>query len=421
MPTDKLPRNSEDKVLWARVPGFPRWFKQAAPKSTQVELAAKFLAKYGVDISGPALESLRRTYRANQAADTLTRGKAASAPTKPEAPPETPVEKYDREAAQATIRKLSARQTAWEVVGEKLLVGARALDRQLPAIKPPVIKMPGKMHEEEAVLVISDVQAGLTTSARETGGLGDFNTAILAEQIDYLGDAIESVMKYHVNIKNLNVWFNGDIVEGETIFRGQQREIDMNLIEQILFCVEKFEYLLARMASRFENVRVTGTVGNHGRLGMKGEHSPMSNFDYLTYKWLAERTKSLKNVTWTIPDTWWLVNDVMGWRFLQVHGDDTGSSTWGIPFYGMSRHSSRYQEMLRQARVPPFDYMVLGHHSVEAQFQNVIAAGSWPGGTEFSIKGMQAAGTPTAPFFAVDKRFGKTWRRDIQLRPPVGR
>jgi hypothetical protein len=295
------------------------------------------------------------------------------------------------------------------------------MDRQLPPIKPPVIKLPSGMHEEEVVLVISDVQAGLTTSARETGGLGDFNTQILARQIEYLGDAIESIMKYHVNAKRLRMWFNGDIVEGETIFRGQQREIDMNLIEQIVFCVDKFEGLILRMANRFERVDATGTVGNHGRLGMKGEHSPMSNFDYLTYKWLAERTKPLKNVTWTIPDTWWLVNDVLGWRFLQVHGDDTGASTWGIPFYGMSRHSSRYQEMLRQARVPPFDYMVLGHHSVEAQFQNVIAAGSWPGGTEFSIKGMQAAGMPTAPFFAVDRRFGKTWRRDIQLRPPVSR
>jgi len=297
----------------------------------------------------------------------------------------------------------------------------RSMDKQLPPIKAPVIKLPGKMHEEEAVLVISDVQAGLTTSARETGGLGDFNTKILMQEIDYLGDAVESIMKYHTNVKRLNVLFNGDIVEGETIFRGQQREIDMNLIEQILFCKENFARFLMRMASLFEQVKCTGTVGNHGRLGMKGEHSPMSNFDYLTYKWLEERTRSIENVTWTIPETWWLITDIMEWRFLQVHGDDTGSSTWGIPFYGMTRHSSRYQEMLSLGRVKGFDYIALGHHSVEAQFQNVIAAGSWPGGTEFSIKGMQAAGVPSAPFFGVEKRFGKTWRRDIQLRPPVTR
>ena len=414
--TDKLPRNSEGKVLWSRVPGFPRWFKSNAPKMTQAELVVAFEKKYGViEMSAPALESLRRTYRANQNAEALARGKAATQPA------ETPEEKFDREALQATVRKLSARQTLWEVIGQKVVTAVSSMDRQLPVIKPPVIKLPSKMHEEEAVLVISDVQAGLTTSAKETGGLGEFNTAILMKQIDYLGDAIESIMKYHVNVKNLNIWFNGDIVEGETIFKGQQREIDMNLVEQIMFCTENFSRLITRLSARFEKVKCTGTVGNHGRLGEKGVHSPMSNFDYLTYKWLEERTRPLTNVTWSIPDTWWLINEVLGWRFLQVHGDDTGQSTWGIPFYGMSRHSNRYQEMLRLARVKGFDYIILGHHSVEAQFQNVISAGSWPGGTEFSIKGMQAAGVPSAPLFAVDQRFGKTWRRDIQLRPPMGK
>ena len=408
--TPALPRNSEGKVLWSRVPGFSRWFKQVAPKSTQDELIVAFEKKYGiVNMSVPALQSLRRTYRVNQNAETLSRGKAA----------ETPAEKFDREALQATVRKLSARDTMWEVIGDKLISAVRSMDKQLPPIKAPVIKLPDKMHEEEAVLVISDVQAGAKTSARETGGLGEFNLEILMKQIDYLGDAVASIMKYHVNVKRLNVLFNGDIVEGETIFRGQQREIDMNLVEQIMFCKENFSRFLMRMASIFERVHCTGTVGNHGRLGDKGVHSPMSNFDYLTYKWLEERTSSIKNISWTIPDTWWLISEIMGWRFLQVHGDDTGQSTWGIPFYGMSRHSSRYQEMMRLSRVKGFDYIILGHHSVEAQFQNVISAGSWPGGTEFSIKGMQAAGIPSAPFFGVDKRFGKTWRRDIQLRPPV--
>jgi hypothetical protein len=413
--TAQIPRNSEGKILWSRVTGFARWFKSAAPKSTQDELAALFQTRYGVEISSPALESLRRTYRANQNADTLARGKAAAQP------PETPAEKYDRETLTAAVRRLSSRDTMWEVIGEKVISAVKSMDRQLPKITPPVIKLPSKMHEEEAVLVISDVQAGSKTSARETGGLGEFNTEILLKQIDYLGDAIQSIMKYHTNVKRLNVLFNGDIVEGETIFRGQQREIDMNLVEQIVFCKENFGRFLMRMAQTFEHVHCTGTVGNHGRLGMKGEHSPMSNFDYLTYKWLEERTRPIENISWTIPDTWWLISDIMGWRFLQVHGDDTGQSTWGIPFYGMSRHSSRYQEMLRLGRQKGFDYIVLGHHSVEAQFQNVISAGSWPGGTEFSIKGMQAAGVPSAPFFGVDERFGKTWRRDIQLRPPVAR
>jgi len=197
----------------------------------------------------------------------------------------------------------------------------------------------------------------------------------------------------------------------------------MNVIQQIFFCVEHFARMLRHLAEGYEEVRCTGVVGNHGRIGMKGELSPMSNLDYLIYKWLEERTKDVKSIIWDVPETWWTVIEVLGWRFLCVHGDDTGSGTWGIPFYGMTRHKHRYRELLKVAGhtnedLPlDFEFIILGHHSQAAQFQNVIAAGSWPGGTEFSLKRMQAADIPSAPFFGVAYRHGVTWRRDVQLRP----
>jgi hypothetical protein len=328
----------------------------------------------------------------------------------------TPQEVLDRQLLQRRIHRLTAKQTFYEVIGDRIIQAIRELP-ELPPVRPPKVAVPKALHEEEAVLVISDVQAGLTTSAKETGGLGEFNTQILLKQIEYLGDSLESIMRYHSNVRTLHVWFNGDIVEGSDIFLGQVREIDMNLVEQILFIKEHFARLLHRFARRFERVLCTGTIGNHGRMGRKGEHSPMENFDYLVYKWLEERTRSIGNIKWTIPDTWWLINDVLGWRFLQVHGDDTGQSTWGIPFYGAGRHALRYQDMLRLSREKGFDWVVLGHHSEPAQFKNVIMAGSWPGGTEFSIKRLQLLDVPSAPLFGVDRNHGKTWRRDIQLRP----
>jgi len=330
------------------------------------------------------------------------------------------VQELQKKLAEAEIIRVTARQTFFEMVGDRVIEAVKRIP-SLPPVKPPTFRIQPTLHEEHAVLVISDVQAGLTTSARETGGLGEFNTKILLEEIEYLGDSVESIMKYHTNVKVLHVWFNGDIVEGEDIFPGQLREIDMSLVQQIVFCVEHFARLLYRLAGRFVKVICGGVVGNHGRIGRKGEHSPMSNFDYLVYKWLEERTRPLKNVTWEIPETWWQVHEIFKWRFLCVHGDDTGQSTWGIPFYSIGRHKNRYQEMLRRSGLTPIDYMVVGHHSERAEFHDIISAGSWPGGTEFSIKRLQALDIPTAPFFGVDKRHGKTWRRDIQLRPVVAR
>lgn len=411
---------------WKDTPGFLEWFKANAALLTNRELIAQATQKFKVPLSRPAVESLRRTYQVAMTPDTKRRAydarttKATPAPQKEDGL--SPQERMDRALLVQRVKRLTARQTFYQLCGQAIIDAVRELPK-LPPVRVPTIRVPKTLSEEEAVLVISDVQAGLTTSAKESGGLGEFDTEILTEEIQYLEDSLVSIQRYYPNVKKLNVVFNGDIVEGEDIFGGQLREIDMTLVEQIVFIKERFARLLYNLAHHFEKVWCTGVVGNHGRIGRKGEHSPMSNFDYLCYRWLEERLKPVKNLTWDIPETWWKIMHVQGWRFLCVHGDDTGGSFGGIPFYGMTRHKSRYREMLkisgRMKDGPPedFDYMILGHHSEAAQFQGVISAGSWPGGTEFSLKRMQMAAIPSAPFFGVHKSHGVTWRRDLQLRP----
>lgn len=422
-----LPRLS-GRVQWSKVQGFEEWIKKSSAELTNGELRNEIAKRYGEELPKTAIQNVRRRLGTSQSAAAKKRAVAEAHGAEP-GEVVSPVEKLDRDLLQKQLARVTARQTFYEVVGDRIVQAVRELPK-LPPVRPPKIQIKKGLTEEEMVLVISDVQAGLTTSAKESGGLGEFNTSILLEEIEYLKVSLISIMKYHPNVKRLHVWFNGDIVEGEDIFGGQLREIDQNLIQQILFVVEHFARFLHMCAGLFEEVRCTGVVGNHGRIGRKGEHSPMANFDYLCYRWLQERLAAAgtANVTWSIPETWWMINDVLGWRFLQVHGDDTGSSFGGIPLYGMIRHKARYREMLRTAaqlsggvKVPgdmpmDFDYMVLGHHSQAAQLQNIISAGSWPGGTEFSLKRLQLADVPSAPLFAVNRAHGMTWRRDVQLR-----
>lgn len=425
---------------WDKVPGFHAWFRQNAPIMTNPELSAAVVKEFGPNgvkvFSTSAASSLRirfglamtsesrrRAYDSRVIGRTgLNQAELAEArKTESQTPRESPTEKLDREMLHQQLRRVTAKQTFYEVVGDKIVQAIREIPK-LPPVRVPSITIKKGLSEEEAVLVISDVQAGLTTSVQESGGLGAFNTEILLQQIQHLLHSLDGIQRYYPNVRRLHVWFNGDIVEGEDIFGGQLREIDMNLIQQIVFVKEHFARLLHHLSSRYEQVDCTGVIGNHGRIGRKGEHAPLSNFDYLVYQWLKERTASIPNLTWRIPETWWLINEVQGWRFLQVHGDDTGSSYGGIPFYGMTRHKARYREMLKTSGQmkdgPPedFDYMVLGHHSQAAQFQNVISAGSWPGGTEFSIKRLQMSDIPSVPFFGVHRAHGVSWRRDVQLK-----
>lgn len=413
MTANQIPRDSSGRILWKELPGFITWFRKTGPDLSTNDMQAAIEEMWHVKPSVGQIRSLYRGWavkRTSQGFATAYAQRNQSAVEK-----QTPQEKLDREMLLAQVRSLTKRQTFYEMMGEKIIDAVRQIPK-LPPVRVPRITLPKSLSEEEVVLVISDVQAGLMTSNRETGGLGEFNTAVLLDQIEYLRESVEDIMRYYPNVKKLHVWFNGDIVEGQTIFDGQVRETEINVIEQVFFCVEHFARLLHRLAARFEKIECGGVVGNHGRIGRKGELSPMTNFDYLVYKWLAERTATVPNIAWTIPETWWQVHEVQKYRFLCVHGDDTGQGTWGIPFYAVARHKHKYQEMLRRSGLAPIDYMIVGHHSEKAQFQDIICAGSWPGGTEFSIKRMQALDIPTAPFFGVHKSHGVTWRRDIQLK-----
>jgi len=154
-------------------------------------------------------------------------------------------------------------------------------------------------------------------------------------------------------------------------------------------------------------------VGNHGRIGMKGENDPMDNLDFLVYKWIEERMANYQNVEVNVAETWWMVVERMNTRFALIHGDDIRN--WmTIPFYGAERSEARMQRLLRIN----FNYYLIGHHHQSAEFSNIIMNGTWVGGSELSLKSMQLGGLPTQRLFSIHPNFGITWSRDIRLVDP---
>jgi hypothetical protein len=422
---DTLPRTKQGRVLWEQVPGFRGWIRDRGPGLTNRELVTAIRERYGAELSAGAVGSLRRSYGALETVETRRRA-YIERDTEPIVPPEpelSPEEKMERDLLRQQVQRLSARQTFYEIVGEKILA---AIAKLPPLACPPPAPRPDcrALGEEEMALVVSDVQAGLKVDVKESGGLGSYNTVTLLEQLAYLQRSVLSIHRYHPNVTVFHAMFLGDIVEGETIYGGQLREIDQGVIDQALFSIEHFARYLQALAGVFETVHCYGVIGNHGRIGRRGEHGPRSNFDYLVYRILAERLAPVTNLRWHVAESWWQLATIQGWRFLLVHGDDVASGSYGgIPFYGITRHKFRYRELFkttswfRDSEVDDFDYMVIGHHSEPAEFLNVIMNGSWPGGTEFSLKRLQLSAIPTQKLFGVHRNHGVTWVRNVHLRP----
>ncbi len=90
--------------------------------------------------------------------------------------------------------------------------------------------------------------------------------------------------------------------------------------------------------------------------------------------------ESNERVIFEVPDTWFQIVNVRGWKFLLVHGDDVRA--WmQIPFYGAERYSGRWRELLASlnagfknipdTELPDFDYILLGHHHNHAYWGNI--------------------------------------------------
>jgi hypothetical protein len=283
---DTLPRTKQGRVLWEQVSGFRAWIREQGPALTNRELVA---AIHGAELSAGAVGSLRRSYGALESVETRRRAymERDAEPVMPPEPELSPEEKMERALLRQQVQRLSARQTFYEIVGEKIL----AAIAKLPALtSPPPAPRPDcrALGEEEMALVVIDVQAGLKVDVKGSGGLGSYNTMTLLEQLAYLQRSVLSIHRYHPNVTVFHAMFLGDIVEGETIYGGQLREIDQGVIDQALFSIEHFARYLQALAGVFETVHCYGVIGNHGRIGRRGEHGPRSNFDYLVYRILAE-------------------------------------------------------------------------------------------------------------------------------------
>jgi predicted DNA-binding protein YlxM (UPF0122 family)/glutaredoxin-related protein len=331
--------------------------------------------------------------------------------------PDLNAEKAELQQLTTRIRALERKRNLWETIGDRIVQSAKALPA-IDAYDPPKERKNGYLKEEDWVHVISDVQAGTSFNKRDAGGLNEFNTERLKEYINFYKESFRDILDYHVNKPKVGrVFLIGDMIEGTTIFHGQQRAVDMNTIEQVMFVVDEFSHLLNYLSSFYEKLKVYCIVGNHGRIGKKGENAVLDNFDYLAYQWMKERLRNNERISFNIPESWFQIVNVQGHNFCLIHGDNTPHGALGISFYGIQRAYQRLQKMLQPYGVE-FEYLVLGHHHNPAEFYHTFVNGSWPGGSELSINKMMQQDEPQQKLFAVNKPFGVSWKRDILLRDP---
>lgn len=233
----------------------------------------------------------------------------------------------------------------------------RALD--LPAIKRPS-RDARRGSPEVAVAMVGDWQLGKVTPT--------YNSAECERRIDRYAEKVlelTALQRAHHPVRELRVWLLGDIIEGVTVFPGQAFLVDASLYRQIaidgprILCT-----FLRRMLADFDAVHVTAVIGNHGRLGRRGEYDPESNGDRMLYRIAQQLLANEARLTWTIPDGmgerhWYAIDRIGRYSCLLFHGDQIRGGFAGFPFYGLAKKVWGW----KAGAIPEqFDDVAFGHY-----------------------------------------------------------
>lgn len=273
---------------------------------------------------------------------------------------------------------------------------------ELPNIEiTPPAKLDTNKISSTLILPLTDIHVGLLWDGK--GGTGQYSPDLFVSRCntlteDLLGEI--KTLKKSRNLERLIVIFGGDLIDGRTIFNGQERET-LPISYQLTVGPEVISRnLLAPLAKEFPAVDVFCVPGNHGRLGEKGQLDKVEDNLDLIFTYIVKlRCEKIKHMVWHEEDNWFSFFNLYGKNYLFTHGD-------GFSFSGNLTTVLKYQGRLEDTINSQIDVLIAGHHhrpsSTTSGFSHIILMNNWVGSNEFSLS-FGAGGPPSQKVILADE------------------
>lgn len=341
-------------------------------------------------------------------------------------PPRDPMEvELERMARQRDLVK--ERDLLKAVAGEKSFRAfLEGVMRDVAPVLPPVAipetpQLSSSISRESMLFVDSDWHAYEIVRADRTMGFNEFNSSILCERVRRVTTS-RIAIKQRLELggwyfPEANVALNGDMISG-TIHELERHSDASNVIHAVFSTGMLLSLSLRELAQHFQRINVRCTSGNHGRLPdarRVQQKDPTRSWDTAIYLYAMMALRDVTNITFDIPDSYFAIYEIEGFRFLQTHGHDIKS--WNsIPYYGIDRFGRNVQA-LHNSRRERIDYFIISHfHSaggVPAAGGETFVNGSLIGGNEFSIGALGKCDKPSQWLFTVHPEHGVASRWPI--------
>lgn len=259
------------------------------------------------------------------------------------------------------LRKLEAQHVAKADLVDAVYRAAREAADQVtirPVARPP--KDARKGDPETAIIPMSDWQLAKRTPT--------YNSQVCADRVEEQVTKVmhlTDIQRADRPIRRAVVCLGGDMVEGEQIFPGQPWRIDASLFRQtMLDGPEILANALHRLLGYYDTVQVEEVIGNHGRIGRRGDYHPETNADAMLYQATRYKLGKDPRLTWEMnyrpgESAWYKVFTIGRHGYFLFHGHQMrGGGFAGIPVYGFIRAMNAWA-----AGVIPekFRFAICGH------------------------------------------------------------
>jgi predicted phosphodiesterase len=330
-------------------------------------------------------------------------------------------EMLENSDASTTIRRLQRQLSAEKnktsaiekAIEEALTDNAKAM--RVAPVKAPAKHVRKGKREEIAVPWLSDLQGGKLTPT--------YDSEVMEQRVNiYAHKALELIdlQRNAAEINHIRSWWLGDMVEGEDIFPGQAYLIDSSTYEQVFTVAESLIQTVRLWLTEVQRVDVEAVIGNHGRVGRKGQMSTPTNFDRMVYRvvQIALQEEPRFSIKFAEPAMrsgeggWYWVSEIGGLRTLLVHGHQF-RGTLGVPWYGIRKKVLGWKAMGTNPKMgfPDFDDVAFGHHHQQVTWVingiGVRGNGTTESWNDFAAEQLAGMGRPSQRLMFVSPSKGK--------------
>lgn len=270
---------------------------------------------------------------------------------------------------------------------------------------PPAPKRDRRRSPEVALLHFTDWQMGKRTPS--------YDSEICEQRVHTIARKtvkLTEVQRADHPVNKLRLMLGGDMIENVGIFPGQAYEVDSGAYEQVFRAAALLEQVIRYFLGNYREIEVDEVIGNHGRIGRKGDSPREDNLDAFVYRIAREKLGDFSaRLKWNVPDDFYAGIVEGEYRALLIHGDQVKQWGGNFPGHGLLKKATAWKAGGIDFR---FSDVYLGHlhQPIVLQMPDgglLRMTPSTESGSKYASEFVGAIGRPAQRLNFIDPRRGR--------------